>query len=510
MNRRAAVGVSVLALWGVGLGVLVRREYFRPHTERLAEAAMRVTPGAVFYGVRQGDRQVGFASSTIDTTANEIKMQDYLVADLPIGGRTHRATARTNVSLTRALRVSHFTVSLDADAAPIKATGTVQGDSVLLLAINTGQGAKPDTQRIALDGPILLPTLIPLTIALTDQPKVGRSLELPMFDPIGMTPKQVHFRIGAESSFVVNDSAVFDSTARRWRGVLPATIRGFRVDGEGNSGFSGWIDEQGRVLQTKQLGFELTRLPYEVAFENWRIDSRERGSSVASDRDILETTAIAADKRLTGRLPQLRVRLSNVDLAGFDLDGDRQALRGDTLIIRREPDSALVAKYTLPMGGRRLLKAYTRPEPLIQVGNMEIVQVMRSIVGTERDPRIVAERINRWVTDSVKTRITFGIPNALEVLHTRSGDCNEHTQLFVALARSAGIPTRIAAGLAFLDGKFYYHAWPEVFLNGWVAVDPTFGQFPADAAHLRFTIGGLGRQADLLRLMGNLDIAVLR
>ena len=38
-----------------------------------------------------------------------------------------------------------------------------------------------------------------------------------------------------------------------------------------------------------------------------------------------------------------------------------------------------------------------------------------------------------------------------------------------------------------------------------MAVDPTFGQFPADAAHLRLTVGGLGRQAELLRLMGPLD-----
>jgi hypothetical protein len=40
-------------------------------------------------------------------------------------------------------------------------------------------------------------------------------------------------------------------------------------------------------------------------------------------------------------------------------------------------------------------------------------------------------------------------------------------------------------------------------------VDPTFGQFPADAAHLRFVIGGVARQTELLRLMGNLKIDVL-
>jgi transglutaminase-like putative cysteine protease len=121
----------------------------------------------------------------------------------------------------------------------------------------------------------------------------------------------------------------------------------------------------------------------------------------------------------------------------------------------------------------------------------------------------VAERINTWVHDSVTNRITFGVPSALQVLESRVGDCNEHTQLFVALARAVGLPARIAAGLAYVDGKFYYHAWPEVLLADWVAVDPTFGQFPADAAHLRFVVGGLTHQVELLRLMGNLKIDVL-
>jgi hypothetical protein len=47
-----------------------------------------------------------------------------------------------------------------------------------------------------------------------------------------------------------------------------------------------------------------------------------------------------------------------------------------------------------------------------------------------------------------------------------------------------------------------------VYLDDWVAVDPTFDQFPADAAHLRFTIGGLARQVELVRLLGSLTLEV--
>src|SRR6185503_18031862 len=103
----------------------------------------------------------------------------------------------------------------------------------------------------------------------------------------------------------------------------------------------------------------------------------------------------------------------------------------------------------------------------------------------------------------------ISVPGAVQVLETLSGDCNEHTVLYVALARSLGIPARTAAGLMHANGKFYFHAWPEVYLHGWVAVDPTWGQFPADASHLRFTIGGLARQIELLRLLGRVNLQVV-
>ena len=179
----------------------------------------------------------------------------------------------------------------------------------------------------------------------------------------------------------------------------------------------------------------------------------------------------------------------------------------------REPDSALVPRYRLfarRSDSTRLRDtAYTHPEPLIQSTDVAIRAQAIRIIRRERDPRRAAELLNTWVHDSIRPRVTFGVPSAIQVLRDRTGDCNEHTQLFVALARAVGIPARVTAGLAYVDGKFYYHAWPEILLNDWVAVDPTFGQFPADAAHLRFVVGGLTRQTELLRLMGKLKIDVL-
>ena len=108
---------------------------------------------------------------------------------------------------------------------------------------------------------------------------------------------------------------------------------------------------------------------------------------------------------------------------------------------------------------------------------------------------------------------TIGVPNGLEVLDTRQGDCNEHTALYGSLARAVGIPSRIAAGLVWSDqlgDAFHYHAWPEVELGGeWISVDPTFGQFPADAAPLKLVTGVLDRQVQIMQVMGRIQITVV-
>jgi transglutaminase-like putative cysteine protease len=510
VNRRAVTALAVVVAWVAGIGMLVRREYFRPHIERLAEAALRVQPAAVFYAVLQGDRQVGFASSTIDTSSAMIEQRDYLVADIPIGGSVRRTEARTHVVLTRTLRVRTFDLDFSSDRSPMRVRGEVSGDTVLTVMV--GSGASIDTQRVALLGPILLPTLAPLAVALEEKPTIGRSYVLPLFDPAALAPRDVRIDVRAESLFVVNDSSVFDSATTRWRGVLPDTVRGWQIASQSGVGIAGWVDQQGRLVASSQFGFRLERRPYEVAFENWRLQTEgeagdaARARPVDPARDVLETTAIGANKRLRTSMSEMRVRLSGASLQGFDLDGGRQRLLGDTLVVVRETAQALSPRYIAGDGSTR---PDTRAEPFLEVAHPEIAALARRLAAGSRDPRVIAQRINAWVHDSLEKTVTIGIPSALHVLHTRRGDCNEHAQLFVALARAAGVPARVASGLAHVDGKFYYHAWPEVRLRSWVAVDPTFGQFPADAAHLRFVTGGFGRQVELLRLIGNLRIDVI-
>ena len=149
------------------------------------------------------------------------------------------------------------------------------------------------------------------------------------------------------------------------------------------------------------------------------------------------------------------------------------------------------------------------PEPLIQSRDPAIVAQARRIIGNTTDPVEASRLLTDWVYRELDKDITLSVPSARQVLEAKQGDCNEHTVLYVALARAVGLPARTAVGLVYLRGHFYYHAWPEVWLGEWVAVDPTLGQYPADASHLRFILGGLARQVELIRLIGRLQLEVI-
>jgi len=155
-------------------------------------------------------------------------------------------------------------------------------------------------------------------------------------------------------------------------------------------------------------------------------------------------------------------------------------------------------------------QAYLNPEPLIESDDPRIQAQARQITGNTRRAERAAQRLVEWVHTSLTPAASTGGPSALAVYERRTGDCNEYTVLYVALARAVGLPARTVAGFLELNGTFYYHAWPEVWLGRWVAVDPTLGQFPADAAHVRLKIGALARQLELLQLAGQLQVRIVQ
>lgn len=518
MNR-TTLGIAILLCWAAALGLLVRREYFKPRAIRLAEAAQTVGPGASYYTISMGSGPIGYASSTVDTLPDEIRVQDGMTIDIEALGSVRRTELLTDIRLSRDLRLRTFTASLTSPAGAFRATGTVEGDSVIAVEIDAG-GTRPQRSRVRLDRPIVLPALLPLELAVGGRLQVGRSYTIRLFDPMLMQDQDVQVRVVAESTLVVPDSARFDSTGGRWVAARQDTLRAWKIAQQyGGVGVESWIDQQGRVVSSiSPIGFRMERTAFEIAVENWRRGLGVSRAAAGGGSDVVSATAIAANVALRPEaMHELRVVLSDVTLEGFDLEGGRQRLLGDTLVVQRERGLALTAPpATRPSGllthlpiRDTALRAELAPEPLVQSIDPRIQAQARQIVEREHRAGPVAELLTRWVYDQLEKQITISVPSAVQVLEQRSGDCNEHTVLYVALARALGLPARTAAGVVYLRGRFYYHAWPEVWLGEWVAVDPTFGQYPADASHLRFVVGGLARQVELIRLIGRLRLQVV-
>jgi hypothetical protein len=511
VNRRMVIAVVVLTAWAGGIAALLKREFLKPPVEHLAEAALRVNPSAVFYAVIRDGRQIGYASRTIDTVQAGITATDLFVAEIGPPGSMRRVTARTRVLLSRIFRVRGFEISSDVAGPMTRTVGTVEGDSVVVLSVTRG-AAPPTVHRVSITEPVLLPSLVPMALALGRTLKGNRSFTLPVLDPDARAVRRVALRVHADSSFVVYDSATLDRTTNRWRGLLPDTVVGWHVSATDSAGFSGWLDEQGQVLLTRQFGDDLIRRPYEEAFGNWQLQSRDATTvtSVSGSNTLLESSIIAANRRAAIHpLTTLTVRLRDRSTQGLDVTGERQRLRGDTLVITRETDADLMPRVRLPFG-RSISAAILGSDSLIQSTAPAIAALASRLRGRDRDPRLVAERINRWVHDSV-TASTTSANSALDVLTTRTGDAPEHAALFVAIARATGISSRVVAGFVLVDDRFYFHAWPEIQIQAgrWIAVDPTLGQFPADASHIRLVVGGLPRQTDLFRRIGPLAIDVI-
>ena len=121
-------------------------------------------------------------------------------------------------------------------------------------------------------------------------------------------------------------------------------------------------------------------------------------------------------------------------------------------------------------------------------------------------------RIVRWMDANIE-KAPVDVFSALDVLEQRKAECQGQAYLYTALARAAGIPTRIVNGLVYSEqfNGFLYHSWAESVVDGrWMAVDPTFGQVTADATHIKLLEGEtLADLVPIMDVVGKVKIRVL-
>jgi hypothetical protein len=516
LNRttlRTALAVAILTAWGAGVVAFTRREMGRSPAERMAEIALRVPPGATYFTVERDGHHIGFASTTIDTMPQSFEITEYQVTEAD-GGREQRRTSQTTVRLSRALTLREFESSASAADVQSRTRGRIDADTVLVFTRTRLQNgrAHADSQRVALARALVPASLAPLVVVLGEEPRAGKAYEFPSFDPMTGARRNLALSVGAESLFAVVDSAVFDPTRGKWTPAHIDSIAGWRLVTGGEPG-ERWVDAQGRMLLARTAeGLTLRRTAYEMAFENWRTASPEaRAATGTKDPQPFPTLGEAGGRVAPASTTRLVVRLQGADLAAFELSEGSQRRSGDTVTVEVTPRSALPPSFSLPPseGTRQRFGTTLGPGPLVEVDDPSIGQLARLETRGIANPLVAAERLARWVADSVALVADDGLPSAAQVLRTRRGDSEQHTQLFVALARAAGVPARGVVGVLEQGGTLHYHAWAEVFLQRWIPVDPTLGESPASAAHVRFLVNAVGTRHELTRVLRGMQLDVL-
>ena len=473
----------ILAAWLAQMGLLVQRSYLQPSGALAADLA-RYGAGAQWKGVYYRGEKLGFMVGQTVSTDDGFELQEDGRLQMTLLGATSAARIRTTARVDKAFALRSFAFSLDPGTGPIEVQGQLEGTK-LDLTVKTPSGVRRETRDLP-DPPALSLNLPRQLAAKGLQP--GARLSVSTFDPATLRNAPMSLEVQARE--VV------------WAAGRP--IPAFRV----NMSFAGvtstsWITDVGEVVREESpMGLIVVR------------ETRERATALAVPGeiqvDMLRTAAIVpAGPRIDNptAVELLRVRIEGADLPRGGLDGAGQTVEGNVFEVRD--------RFTLTPGlADPEASKYLAPEPFIESDAPEIVAEARSAVAGASEPRSKAVRLVRYVNALLEKKPTVSLPSAREVLRTKVGDCNEHTALFVAMARAVGLPARVDVGLVHIHGAFYYHAWSEVYLEGppgrgfWLPVDPTLNQFPVDATHIVLGRGGLDRQAAIVPLLGRARITV--
>ena len=481
-NKRVfnLVGWAIVLIWLGMIGGLVKKSYFKPSpvTLEMQRDGSSLEESETWMAIYHGDDKIGFARSNLRKESEGYKVFESAVMHLRATGAVHRVSTQIVGHLNKDTSLRSFVFRIESGMVRFEATGRVEGETLVL---KTGFGGDMRESRVLLEEPPFLSVGL-WPYLLKEGLKVGRRYRLSLFDPSIMGRKPVDVEVLAKESVTIDGN----------------TWEAYKV----RTSFSGlemltWLDSRGERLKEEGLmGLRMVRTTK---------DEAQTGIRSAPDTDLTESFSIVSNRVLEqpSTLDYLKVRLSGISFEGLDLNSGRQSLAGSVLEIKRE--SADVEDEAVHVN----LAPYLEASPFIQSDDPKIQTLADQIVGAVKEDREKARRILNWIYESIEKRGTVSVPNALDTLRAKAGDCNEHAVLFAALARAVNIPAKVSVGLVYTRGRFYYHAWNEVFLGRWTTLDALMGQMPADVTHIKFIDGDLERQAEMVRVIGKVELTVL-
>ncbi|PIV20389.1 MAG: hypothetical protein COS40_12765 [Deltaproteobacteria bacterium CG03_land_8_20_14_0_80_45_14] len=432
--------------------------------------------------ILQQAQKIGYAHRQFYKTDSGYRILESVFMQINTMGMVQDIRYRTEGNFYPNFTLSHFDFDLQSSLFRFKAYGVVKENTLTLITSIPGSEQKID---IHLEKDIHLPIGILETLN-AESLRPGESRTFQVFDPTTAAQRPVKVVMLAEETIPIMGR---QESAKK-----------VSVDFIGVSQFA-WIGKDGAILKEEgSLGIKLERVTREEALQK---------IALLPNTDLAEVASIPVDSVLNDvdRLTELKLRLDGFEEKDIFLNGGRQSLKDKVLTVRRESISNLSSQKI----GEKvpdLIKTYLEPTPFIQSDHPEIQAKVKEIVSPDDSAVVKVYKLIEWVNKNIQKRPVVSVPNALETLRNRVGDCNEHAVLIAALARAAGIPAQVEAGLVYQNGRFYYHAWNVLYLGAWITADSVMGQLPADVTHIRF-VRGAESQIDLMGIIGKVRIEIL-
>ena len=504
---RRNIGRLALLTWAIMLAWLARREFAKQGQAGLAERTRRLEPSAQYFAVLANGRQIGQLNLSADTLVDGVKLTEAFVLDLPEGDSTRQLARGTDFYLSRSLRLVNFSRS-GFGVGPMERLDAGLGkDSILALTDIEGTTGPTGQVRLRIDPDAILPEMLPYRAAFGQHLRVGEEFTLQLIELGSGGTRPLRIRVAAESTFIIPDSASWDSASAKWVPATTDTLQAWRLehDAPGAPTLT-WVDASGEVLRQQTVGgLTLVRSAFEIVGNNYRRVRRTESSGwrqQIAGMVSLESTGRVPDTSGVAREFLLRTDSSGFAGAPRGLAGGRQSLRGDTLVVRRDT----------PAGDA----GATAPEALGPSWDLAVLDDRMHIAAVTalRGARTGADSVRaltRWVARQIATdRAATAVGTALNTLRVGKGTSDGKARLLVTLARVARIPARVVAGVAVLPDGVFSHSWSELWMGRWIAADPTFGQVPASPLLIRILVGERSRPVDLLPLVASARFLPLR
>jgi len=440
-------------------------------------SAVQLKAESSWMGIYVGGKKIGYISTELEPSGdggyvvNEYSLiaGTMLGVGQQMGIRMHQKTDST-------LALVSFDGLLDAGLYTSEFKGEVR-DKVLTVQVITA-GEKQDRYIPAPEPIYLSQSIKPLL--QTGRLNAGDSLKLSGFDPITLQLQELYI-IGDDLS----SYTILGTTAQARKLVI--RMSGFEtvlyVDAKGDC-----------IAEYGPMGMVSRRETMEVA-----TNLKDAGSKV----DFLALYAITPTGMISNEreVQSATYKINGIDSVQLCKASMRHNYNAGQLTVS-VPDRSVIDSSNM--------YNYLKDAPFVESKHKDVRAKAEYVVRGSKTRLDSVKSLSGWVYRSVKKKPAGGIPSALAVLRGLEGDCNEHSVLLTALLRSVNIPARMVFGVVYQEGKFYYHAWVAAMIDGqWLELDPTFGQYRADASRIALTSGDMSSVIELTGLIGAIDVEIV-